>query len=54
MIIPQNKNVRQLSCHLQYVDTALEGCELYFYNIEGDGNSVVSQAWCSMDLLLGF
>ena len=32
----QNKNVRQLVWHLQYVDTAVEGIELYCYNVEGD------------------
>ena len=31
MTILQNKNVRQLVCHL-YVDTAVEGSELYCYN----------------------
>jgi hypothetical protein len=44
-MIPQNKNVR----HLKYVDTAVEGCELYFYNTVGYRNSVVSQASCRMD-----
>ena len=42
MMIPQNKDVRQLVWYL-YVDTALESSELYLYNIEGDRNSVVSQ-----------
>ena len=36
MMIPQNKNVRQL------VETAVEGGgELYCYNTEGDRNSIV-------------
>ena len=35
---------------LQYVDTAVEGSELYCYNREGDRNSVVSQASCRMDV----
>jgi hypothetical protein len=43
MMIPQNKNVLQLVWHL-YVDTAVEGSELYCYNTEGDRNSIVSQA----------
>ena len=43
MIIPQNKNVCQLVWHL-YVDTAVEGSEMYCYNTEGDRNSVISQA----------
>jgi hypothetical protein len=34
--MPQNKNVRQVLWHLQYVDTALEGSELYCYNREGE------------------
>ena len=50
MMIPQNKNVRQLVWHLQYVDTALEGSELYCYNTEGDRISAVSQASCRMDV----
>ena len=33
-MIPQNKNVRQLVWHLQYVDTAVEGSELYCHNTE--------------------
>ena len=48
-MIPQNKNVRQLVWHLWYVDTAVEGSELYYYNTEGDRNSVVSQASCRTD-----
>ena len=36
MMTPQNKNVRQLVWHLYYVDTAVEGSELYCYNTEGD------------------
>ena len=50
MMIPQNKNVRELVWHLQYVDIAVEGSELYCYNKEGDWNSVVSQASCRMDV----
>ena len=34
MIIPQNKNVRQLVWHF-YVDNAVGGSELYSYNTEG-------------------
>ena len=37
MIIPQNKNVHQLVLQ-KYVDTAVEGSELYCYNTEGDRN----------------
>ena len=44
----QNKDVRQLVWHLQYVDTAIEDSELYYYNTERDKNSVVSQASCRM------
>ena len=43
MMIPQNKNVRQLVWHL-YVNTTIEGSEHYWYNTEGDRNSIVSQA----------
>ena len=43
MIIPQNKNVCHLIWHL-YVDTTVEGSELYCCNAEGDRNSVASQA----------
>ena len=50
MINKQNKNVRQLVWHLQYVDTVVEGSELHCYNIEGDRNSVVSEASCRMDV----
>ena len=50
MTIPQNKNVSQLVCNFYYVDTAVEGSELYCYNTEGDRNSVVSQASCRMDV----
>ena len=32
----------------RYIDTAVEGSELYFYNTEGNRNSVVSQASCRM------
>ena len=49
MMIPQNKNVRQHVWHL-YVDTAVEGRELYFYYTEGNRNSVVSQASYRMDV----
>ena len=49
MMIPQNKNVRQVVWHL-YVDTAVEDSELYCYNTEDDRNSVLSQASCRMDL----
>ena len=51
IIIPQNKNVRQLVglWHL-HVDTVVEGSELYCYNTEGDRNSVVNQASCRMDV----
>ena len=47
-MIPQNKNVCQLVWH--YLDTAVEGSELYCYNTESDRNSVVSQASCRMDM----
>ena len=43
-MIPQNKNVRQLVWHLKFVNTAVEGSELYYYNTEDDSNSVISQA----------
>ena len=33
-----------------YVVTAVEGSELYCYNTKGDGNSVVGQASCRMDV----
>ena len=46
MLIPQNKIVRQIVWQFYYVDTAVEGSELYCYNIEADRNSVVSQASC--------
>jgi hypothetical protein len=49
MMIPQNKNVRQVVWNL-YVDTAAERSELYCYNTEGDRNLVVSQALCRMDV----
>ena len=48
-MIPQNKNVHQLVWHL-YIDTAVEGSELYCYNTESDRNSVVSQASWKMDV----
>ena len=44
-MIPQNKNVRQLVWHL-YINTAVENSEIYYYNTEGDRNSVVSQVSC--------
>ena len=47
MMIPQNKNVCQLVWHL-CVDTTVH--ELYWYNTEGDRNSVVSEASCRMDV----
>ena len=46
-MIAQNKNVHQLVWHL-YLDTAVEGSELYYYNTEGNRNSVLSQALCRM------
>ena len=49
MMIPQNKNVRQLVLHLYYVDTA-EGSEIYCYNTDGIRNLIVSQASCRMDV----
>jgi hypothetical protein len=33
-----------------YVDTAVEGSELYCHNTKGDRNSVVRQALCRMDV----
>ena len=36
--------------HLWYVDTAIEGGELYCYNMEGDRNSVVNHVSCRMDV----
>ena len=42
MMILQNKTVRQLVWHLQYVDTAVEGSEFYSYNTEGDRTVEVS------------
>jgi hypothetical protein len=48
MMIPQNKNVRQLLWHLQYTDTVVEGSELYSYNTESDRILVVSQVSCRM------
>ena len=50
MIITKNKNVRQLVCQLQYVETAVEGYELYYYNTEDDIYPVVSQAFCEIDV----
>ena len=50
-MILQRNNVRQLVWRLHYVDTAVEGSELYCYNTEGDRNSVVSQASCRMDAI---
>ena len=40
MMIPQNKNVRQLVWHL-HIDTAVEGSELYYYNTEDNKKSVL-------------
>ena len=51
MMIPQSKNVHQLVWHFLYVDTAVEGSELYCYNTEGDRNLVVSQVSCRMDVI---
>ena len=51
-MIPQNKNVRQLVRHLEYVDAEVEGSELYCYNTEDDRNSGVSQASCRMNVTL--
>ena len=47
-MIPQNKNMRQLVWNL-YIDTAVEGSELYCYNTEDDIYLVVSQASPRMD-----
>ena len=41
--------MRLLVWHL-YVDTAVEGTELYCYNTKGDRNSIVSQVSCSMNV----
>ena len=49
MMIPQNKNVRQVVWHL-YVDTAINNSELYCYNTEGVRNSLVNQASCRMEV----
>ena len=49
-MIPQNKKVRQLVWHLLFVVAAVASSELYCYKTEGDGNSVVSQASCRMDV----
>ena len=49
MMIPQNKNVRQLVWHVQYEYNKAEGCELYCDNTEGDRNSIVSQE-CRIDV----
>ena len=38
-MIPENKYVRQVVCHFQYVNTAVEDSELDCYNTEGDKNS---------------
>ena len=51
MIIPQNKNVRQQVWHLQYVETAIEGIELYCYNTEGDRNSAVDRDYVMATIL---
>jgi hypothetical protein len=49
MMIPQSKNVCQLVWHL-YVNTAVEGSDLYCYNSEGDRNSILSPVPCRMDV----
>jgi hypothetical protein len=35
---------------LKYIETAVEGSEIYYYNTEGNRNSVVSQASYRMDM----
>ena len=42
--------MRQLAWYLHYVDTAVEGSELYYYKTEGDKISDLSQASCRMDV----
>ena len=51
-MILQNKKVHQLICHTWYVDTAIEGSELYCYNTEDDRSPVASQASCRMEWTL--
>ena len=46
----KNKNVLQLVWHVWYIDTAVEGSELYSYKTVGDKTSVVSQTSCRMDV----
>ena len=36
---------------VKITETAVEGSKLYFYNTEGDRNSVISQASCIMDVI---
>ena len=48
--MPQNKNVCQQVWHCSIHDTAVENSELYYYNTEGDRNSVVSEVLVSMDV----
>ena len=50
-MILQNNNVCQLVRHLKYVDKAVKGSELYYYNTEGVRNSIVSLASCRMDVV---
>jgi hypothetical protein len=50
MMIQQNKNFHHIVRHLYYIDTAVDGSDLYYYNTEGDRNSVVSQVSCRMDV----
>jgi hypothetical protein len=38
-------------CTSLYVDTALKGSELYYYNAEGDITSVANQASFRMDVI---
>jgi hypothetical protein len=49
-MISQNNNVRQIVWHLLYVDSAVEGSEIYCYNTEGDRNPVLSQVSCRIDV----
>ena len=50
MMIPQNKNERQLVWLLQYVETPVDGSELYCYSTEDNRNSVTSQTSYRMDV----
>ena len=45
-----NKIMPQLVWHFSYVDTAVEGSEIYCYDKESDRNSVVSQALCRINV----